>query len=472
MGRKKVAIVGGGITGLSVAFYLQSEIKKNHLPIDVVLIEAKPRLGGKIETIKRDGFIIERGPDSFLERKKSATQLAKDVGLGDYLVNNDVGQSFVLVGDKLHPIPKGAVMGVPTNIASFATSGLFSLTGKLRASFDLFLPKKKVDGDQSLGGFFGRRLGSEVVENLIEPLLSGIYAGDIYNLSLLAIFPHFYEIEQKHRSLILGMAKQAQKSKQKQQQEQHKGIFQTVSTGLQSIVEAIERQLDHTVVKKGIKVSEIKKEDDLYHLELSDGTVDKADAIVITAQHDAIPSMFPNEQQTLAYFKKMPSTSVATVAMAYPEEAVQLPADGTGFVVSRNSGYTITACTWTNKKWPHTAPKGKTLLRAYVGKAGDEAVVDEPDDVIIQTVLDDLNRLMPVKGEPIFSIVTRLREAMPQYIVGHLDNIRNIKSIMGQKYPGIYLTGASFEGLGIPDCIDQGKKAVKDVLQFLHLGQA
>jgi len=212
MGRKKVAIVGGGITGLSVAFYLQSEIKKNHLPIDVVLIEAKPRLGGKIETIKRDGFIIERGPDSFLERKKSATQLAKDVGLGDYLVNNDVGQSFVLVGDKLHPIPKGAVMGVPTNIASFATSGLFSLTGKLRASFDLFLPKKKVDGDQSLGGFFGRRLGSEVVENLIEPLLSGIYAGDIYNLSLLAIFPHFYEIEQKHRSLILGMAKQAQKS--------------------------------------------------------------------------------------------------------------------------------------------------------------------------------------------------------------------------------------------------------------------
>lgn len=143
-----------------------------------------------------------------------------------------------------------------------------------------------------------------MVENLIEPLLSGIYAGDIYNLSLLAIFPHFYEIEQKHRSLILGMAKQAQKSKQKQQQEQHKGIFQTVSTGLQSIVEAIERQLDHTVVKKGIKVSEIKKEDDLYHLELSDGTVDKADAIVITAQHDAIPSMFPNEQQTLAYFKK------------------------------------------------------------------------------------------------------------------------------------------------------------------------
>lgn len=467
--RKKVVIVGGGITGLTAAFYLQEEIKQKQLPIDVSLIEAKLHLGGKIKTVSKDGFVIETGPDSFLERKKSAVQLVKDVGLGDRLVNNDVGQSFVLVRGKLNPIPKGAVMGIPTNIAPFVTSGLFTLTGKLRASFDFFLPARKVEGDQSLGGFFKRRFGKEVVENLIEPLLSGIYGGDIYHLSLMSTFPQFYEIEQRHGSLILGMKKQTPKTNQKHEPKRKKGIFQTVTSGLQSVVEALEERLGLVKIKKGIKVSNIEKTGAIYQLELSDGTVETADAVVVATPHHVIPSLFPNEKESLAYFEKMPATSVATVAMAFPKEAVPLSVDGTGFVVSRNSGFTITACTWTHKKWKHTAPKGKALLRAYVGKPGDEAVVDQPDEVIVKTVLDDLNRITPIKGDPLFSVVTRLKEAMPQYIVGHKENIRNVKTIMAEKYPGIFLTGASFQGIGIPDCIDQGKEAVRDVLQFFNM---
>jgi oxygen-dependent protoporphyrinogen oxidase len=202
-----VVIIGGGITGLSAAFSLQNQIDEQNLPVKVTLIEASDRLGGKIETIKRDGFVIERGPDSYLERKKAMTELIEKLGLSEDLVNNDTGQAYILHGKKLHPMPEGAVMGIPTKLSPFVTSGLFSLKGKARASFDLFLPKSNVQGDQSVGAFFKRRLGNEVVENMIEPLLSGIYAGNIDQISLQSTFPQFENIETKYRSLVLGMKK-------------------------------------------------------------------------------------------------------------------------------------------------------------------------------------------------------------------------------------------------------------------------
>ncbi|WP_044893225.1 protoporphyrinogen oxidase [Bacillus alveayuensis] len=466
--KKKVVIIGGGITGISAAFYLQKKVKEKELPVDIYLIEAKPRLGGKIETVQRNGFTIERGPDSFLERKKSAQQLVKDVGLESELVNNSVGQSYIFARDRLHPIPEGAVMGIPTNILPFLTSSLFSLSGKLRAAGDFVLPAKEVKGDQSLGQFFRRRFGDEVVEHLIEPLLSGIYAGDIDQLSLMSTFPHFYEMEQKHRSLIFGLKKSMPRKNQKQPNKK-KGIFQTVKTGLQSIVKAVENRFDEVHVKKGIKVTEIERLEKGYRLHLSDGSVLEADSLIISTGHQAILSMFKEQGASFTYLKNMPATSVATVAMAFPEDVIKSSTKGTGFVIARNSGFTITACTWTHKKWPHTAPKGKALLRAYVGKAGDEAIVEQSDEIIVKTVLDDLNRIMRIEGKPEFSVVSRLMNSMPQYLVGHNEKIKEIRDKMATTYPGVYLTGSSFEGLGIPDCIDQGKQAVRDVLQFLRL---
>ena len=205
--RKKVVIIGGGITGLSAAFYMQKEAREKGLALDVLLVEASNRLGGKIQTVRRDGFIIERGPDSFLIRKKSIGILAKDLGIEDELVKNATGQAYIFVNGKLHPIPAGSVMGIPTKLGPFLKTELFSLSGKLRAAGDLVMPRSSTTGDQSLGSFFRRRLGGEVVENLIEPLLSGVYAGDIDHMSLKSTYPQFYEVEKKHRSLILGMKK-------------------------------------------------------------------------------------------------------------------------------------------------------------------------------------------------------------------------------------------------------------------------
>lgn len=465
---QKVVVIGGGITGVTTAYYLQKEAREKGLSLDVTLLEASHRLGGKIQTETRDGFVIEKGPDSFLARKLSASKLVHEAGLSDKLVYNSSGKSYVLASGKLHQMPGGSVMGIPTKMTPFATSGLFSVLGKFRATADFVLPRSNVSGDQSLGEFFRRRLGDEVVENLIEPLLSGIYAGDIDQLSLMSTFPQFYHVEQKHRSLILGMKSVSPKPKPNSDiSKKPKGMFLTVSTGLQSIVEAIEKKLEPNSVFKGIHVNQLLKSVDGYQLKLSNDTTMLADAVVIATPHQGAYEML-SKYPFIQPLKNMPATSVATVALAFPKSAVKKDIDGTGFVVSRNSDYTITACTWTHKKWPHTTPEGKVLLRCYVGRAGDEAIVEQSDDEIIKVVLDDLNKTMNITEKCEFSSVTRWKNSMPQYTVGHKERIEKVKDGLMKELPGVFLAGSSYEGLGVPDCIDQGEAAVKKVLQYLH----
>ncbi|WP_449539359.1 protoporphyrinogen oxidase [Ferdinandcohnia sp. Marseille-Q9671] len=469
MSNQKVVVIGGGITGLTVAYYLQKEAKEKGLEIDCILLEASHRLGGKVQTVERDGFVIERGPDSFLARKKSASRLVEEVGLGDKLVNNTAGKSYVLVNGKLHPMPGGSIMGIPTQIGPFITTGLFSPLGKMRAAMDFVLPRTQGGSDQSLGQFFRRRLGDEVVENLIEPLLSGIYAGDIDQLSLLSTFPQFYQVEQKYRSLIVGM-KQTTPPKPKtsgKETSAPKGQFLTVTTGLQSFIDAIEAKLDQGTVFKGIKVDSVEKQEK-YVIKLSNGEEVMADSVVVATPHHVTQSMF-NQYSFFDSFKDMPSTSVATVAMAFPEDAIKKDIEGTGFVVSRNNDYIITAVTWTHKKWPHTTPDGKVLLRCYVGKAGDEAIVDQSDEEIVKVVLDDLNKTMNITDQPEFSIVTRWKDAMPQYTVGHKERVQFVNQNIAEHLPGVFLAGSSYEGLGLPDCIDQGEAAVQKVLDYLKV---
>jgi len=445
--KKKVAIIGGGISGLTAAFYLQKIINDKKLPLEIKLIEASQRLGGKMQTVIKDGFTIERGPDSFLARKTSMIRLAREVGMEEQLVSNSTGKSYVLVNDKLYSMPGGSIMGIPTEIGPFITTGLFSIPGKLRAAADFILPRSAGNTDQSLGEFFRRRLGDEVVENLIEPLLSGIYAGDIDQMSLMSTFPQFYEVEQKYRSLILGMKKTApSKPKTQQSAEKKKGVFLTFKSGLQSFAEGIEAKLDPNSILKGHRVDNITKTNNQYELYLNNGETMIADCIIAATPHKIIQSMF-SDYRFFDPFKSVPSTSVATVALAFPEEAIKNEIDGTGFVVSRNGDYSITACTWTHKKWEHSTPKGKVLLRCYVGRAGDETIVDLSDDRIIQIVLDDLSRTMDIGMQPEFAVVSRWKDSMPQYTVGHKQRLEIINRHIKSELPGVFLASASFGGV-------------------------
>lgn len=465
--RKRVVILGGGITGLATAFYLQKEAREKQLPIEVTLIEATHRLGGKIQTVVRDGFVIERGPDSFIARKQSASRLAKEVGMGDSLVSNTAGKSYVLAKERLHPMPGGSIMGIPTEIGPFITTGLFSLTGKMRAAADFVLPRSNAVQDQSLGHFFRRRLGDEVVENLIEPLLSGIYAGDIDQMSLMSTFPQFYEVEQKYRSLVLGMKKATPAPKKSPASKgSKKGMFLTTKGGLQSFVDAIVDKLDPNSIMKGYRVEYVRKAENGYHIRLNSGETIQADTVVSTVSHQVLPAIFP-DFEFFEVFEDVPSTSVANVALAFPKEAIAKDIDGTGFVVSRNSDYSITACTWGHKKWPHSCPEDKVLLRCFVGRAGDETVVDLSDDEIIKIVLEDMNKTMNITMEPEFAVISRWKNAMPQYTVGHKERLAKVLDQVDKELPGVFIAGSSFEGLGIPDCIDQGEAAVAKVLTYL-----
>lgn len=459
MSTKHVVILGGGITGLSAAFYLHKQSPETK----ITLVEADGRLGGKIKTEYHDDFVIEKGPDSFLERKTSAAQLVRDVGMEDELMRNKTGQAYVLNDDTLYPIPEGAVMGIPIALEPFLETKLFSAAGKIRAGADLILPRLNAEGDISAGNFFRRRLGNELVDRLIEPLLSGIYAGDLDRLSLSATFPQFLDVEKRARSLILGM----RESRGKQQTgTKKKGQFLTLKRGLQSLVHAVEEKLSNITILKNTAADKIEKQNSVYKIRLQSGEHLEADAVISTLPHPVNEKVLPT-YPFLKPLSNVNATTVANVVMAFPESAVNIAQDGTGFVVSRQANYTITACTWTHKKWPHTTPEGKVLLRCYVGRSGEEAIVDESDETILDTALKDLKKVVSIEGTPEFYKVTRWRKAMPQYIVGHNQWLQNLRNGLNRDLPGIYLAGASYEGVGIPDCIDQGKTAVENVIKYL-----
>lgn len=464
---KNILIIGGGITGLSTAYYLKKEIQEKNLPYNIKLVEASERLGGKIKTLKKDGFIIERGPDSFLSRKPATINLIKSLGMEDQLISNNTGQSYVLVNGKLHKIPVGSFMGIPIQMRPLLTSRLISPVGKMRVGLEKVKKKSAPQKDQSLGKFFRNRLGNELVENLIEPLLGGIYSGNLDKMSLMSTFPNFYQLEQEYGSLIKGLQATMPKPPTRKERKKRPGVFNALTNGFESLVDELSKQFNEEEVSLNCGVDHIQKKDEYYNVLLDNGTVYQADSIVITTPHNTLPEIF-SQYKYFDQFKKIPQSSVANVALAFNKKAIRKELDGTGYVVSRNSDFRITACTWTHKKWLHTAPKDKILLRSYVGRHDDQKVVDLNDDEIIDVVLKDLNKTMKITEKPLFTVVTRYKDIMPQYAVGHRERLREVTAKMNASLPGVYLAGSSYTGVAVPDCIKQAEEAVESVINYLN----
>lgn len=467
MDKRNIVIVGGGITGLSAAFYLEKHILQDNLPYNIHIVEASERLGGKIKTIKRDGYTIELGPDSLLARKPATEKIIKELGLENKAIHNSTGKSYLLVKNKLHLLPKGTFMGVPKDVRPLLSSRLISTTGKMRALLDLIKTKDMQNSDQSIGKFLRRRFGNEVVDKQISPLISGIHSGDIDEMSLQATYPMFYEMEQKYGSVMKGLQKSMPKSKRNKKKTQ--GMFISFEDGLETLPRTIVDHLHKTKVNKNCAVDHIEKKDNAYHVLLSNGEVIKASAVIVATEHQAVPRMFSQYD----FFKTLydiPNSSTANIVLAFDEKSIKNDIDGTGYQVSRISNdYRITACTWTNKKWPTTTPAGKVLLRCYVGKPTDQNIVDMSDEEITEIALNDIRKTLKIKGKPEFSIVTRWKNARPQYNVGHLDRVNDVREQIEAELPGVYLIGSSYDGAGIPDCMDHGEKAAVDVLEFLQM---
>lgn len=463
---KNVAIIGAGITGLTSAYYM----KKQNPQLNVTIYEATNRPGGKIQTYRKDGYTIELGPESYLGRKTIMTDIANEIGLGNDLITNTTGQSYIYAKNKLYPIPGGSIMGIPTDIKPFIKTKLISPLGKLRAGLDLFKKPIEIEDDISVGDFFRQRLGDEVLENLIEPLMGGIYGTNIDDLSLMSTFPNFKEKEEAFGSLIKGMKdEKEQRIKQRQLYPgAPKGQFKQFKHGLSSFIEALEK----AVKNQGVDIQYNTKVEDIIvsqrdYQVVVDGKNEVYDGVLVTTPQQVLMQWF-NHDPAFDYFNTMDSTTVATVVLAFDEKDIENTYDGTGFVIARTSNTDITACTWTSKKWPFTTPEGKVLIRAYVGKPGDTVVDDHTDEEIVSIVRRDLKQMMTFKGDPEFTIVNRLPKSMPQYHVGHIKQIRKIQEHIKRTYPRLKITGAPFEAVGLPDCIQQGHNAVDDMLEELR----
>lgn len=460
----KIVIVGGGLTGLSAAFYVRKLYREAGLDPQITIVEKSDGMGGEIQSLRRDGFIIEKGPDSFLARKTAMTDLVKELHLENELVtaNPDAEKTYILHRGELHPMPSGLVLGIPTEIRPFLKSGLISPRGKIRALMDYVIPRSRNLEDESLGSFIERRLGSEVLHNITEPLLAGIYAGDTYSLSMQSTFPQFAELEREYGSLIRGMVSGRKPS------ETHTGTkkstFLTFRNGIYSLVEALVQELEDVDQYLQIGVSQVHRSEEVgqnshprYHVELDNGQILNADHVIITTPNYVTADLL-RPHLNVETLESVKYVSVANVAMAFAKSEIKSIYDGSGFLVPRKEGRNITACTWTSTKWLHSSPEDHVLLRCYIGRTGDEQNVMLPDKELMKLVMKDMKEIMGITSQPLFTEISRLNKSMPQYPVGHLQAISTFKEELHHTMPGIHITGAGYEGIGLPDCIKQAKE--------------
>ena len=473
---KRVVIVGGGISGLAAAYRL----KQIASDVSITLIESDGRLGGKIITDRVDGFVIEGGPDTFLSYKPRGLGLCRELGLEGRLhgTNEKIRRTYVMRRAKLYDLPEGLTGLIPSRFGPMIKTGLISLLGKLRMGLDYFIPAKSLNGDESLAQFVERRLGRELYERMIEPLMSGIYAGDGEQLSLAATFPQLRQTEIEHGSLVKGMLaakKNGQHPERSSAGTQSKdapkkkwAAFLTPTTGLAEIVEALQVRLNDVDIRLNTRVKQVNRNSSTYTIDLDNGTTLSADAVILATPAyitaDLIASIDPEMATAL---RGIPYASTATVSVAYPLSDIPRPLNGYGYIIPRAEGRSILACTWTSTKFPHRAPDGYGLMRAFIGRAGDDDVINLSDEQLLQMVRDELHDVLGITAAPMLHRIFRWPKAMPQYTLGHLDRLAVIDRQLID-HPGLFVAGNAYRGIGLPDCIASGETAANQAAVYVQ----
>ena len=445
---KKIAIIGAGITGLSVAHYLEKFLKPDDA--EIFLLENDSRLGGKILTVIEDGFVIEGGPDSIYLFKPGAMELIKELHLEESIVRPPVGaRAFIFSRGKLRNFPEGFYGLAPRDFIKFLKSDLFSFSGKFRMLLEPLIPVKDT-GDETLGDFVRRRLGKEALSRYAGPLLSGIYAADPDDMSILATFPYYKDMERKYGSLTKAALRAPVKKSTG-------SPFLTLDKGLSMLVEAITQNLHRTQIVLDADIRSIEK-DRMGYIVLGREKLQVDEIVFASPSFDTAKLLKNLSPEASRILKEIRYVSTLTISMAFREDGISLPPGSTGFMVARGENLRISACTFSSNKWPGHAPEGFHLIRCFLGRAGFEKVVDYENDEILEIALEDLRKVIGELSNPIFYRIFRWRKGMPQYRVGHLNLLGNL----GESLPdGIHIVGAAYRGIGIPDCINQGRNVAK-----------
>jgi oxygen-dependent protoporphyrinogen oxidase len=464
---RHVLIVGGGITGLALAHRLSMLARNGGASArTITLVEARAAVGGNIRTERRDGFVIEGGPDSFVAAKPEATALCRELGLGDRLIGTtkENRQAFVAKKGRLHPLPEGVVLTIPTRVLPLVKTPLLSWRGKLRMALDLAVPRGAVD-DESLGAFIRRRLGDEALTELAEPLLGGIYAGDVDRLSVRSTFPQLVGYEERHRSLIRGALAMRRAAAARASGKEAPSAFATLRGGMSELVTALERRLRDAGVqlRLGTRVASVAREGARFmaRLEGDSGELGSiaADEVVFTSPAYASASALRSLDAELAQaLDQTPYVSTGTISLAFERDAIAHPLNGVGIILSKREKRRILAATFSSSKWAERAPSGHALLRVFVGGHHQPDALSQTDEALIALAQDELGSLLQIRSAPLFARVFRYERSNPQPVVGHAARLASVRDRAPE---GLHFAGAAFDGVGIPDCIRQANEVAE-----------
>ena len=473
---RRVAIVGGGITGLAAAYTLQKSARESGQQVSFTLFESDARLGGKILTETSGEFVVEGGPDSFLLQKPWAAQLAQELGLENELIGTNPAQRklYVVHRGRLTPMPDGLMLIIPTRFMPFVTSPLISWPGKLRMGLDLFIPRRTDDEDESVGAFIRRRLGREALEKIAEPMMSGIHVSDPERQSLLGTFPRFRNIERQYGSLIRGMLAQKRAARQNGKRNScpdgswKNSVFVTLRGGLSQLVEVLASTLQDGEIHTNCTVTTIQPEPGGgFWITDQENRQTYADVLILATPASVSARLTaPFAPELSRKLSGIRYVSTATVSLAYRRSEWTTPIQGVGFIAPRRENRRISACTMTSTKFDYRAPEDKVLVRCFIGGPGREEALDKSDAEIIADAQAELSQLLGVQGAPVLARVYRWPDGNAQYDVGHLDRVQQMHNLCAD-FPGLYLSGSAYEGIGIPDCIHQGQQTAAKALAFL-----
>ena len=464
----RIAIIGGGISGLTAAFTLEEHRRAG--AVGYTLYESSPHLGGVLRTEKIQNCIVEAGPDSFLTEKPWAADLCHALGLGDQLIgsNDAARKTYILFRRHLIPMPDGLMFMVPTKILPTGLSPLFSWSTKLRMAQELFHPPRVAESDESVASFVERHYGTEMVDRLADPLLSGVYGGEAGNLSVRAVLPRFAEMERTHGSLGRAMLA-ARKKISRPANQPASPLFTSLKNGMQQLIETLVSRLNQSSLFTNTPVQSIQPETGGWRV--STGlTPDHFDAVILAVPTHAAAQLLSSSSPDLsAELAAIAYTSSITVGLGYDRDVRQSLPPGFGFLVPRSEGKRLLAATFVHNKFPYRAPEDRALLRCFFAGSIAESIWQLSDDEIIAIVRNDLLQILGLRATPLFARVYKWKSAMAQYGVGHLECLDRIERLR-QQLPKIALAGNGYRGIGVPDCVRSGRDAAEQMLKQLPTG--
>jgi len=467
----RIAVVGGGISGLAAAHRVVELCPGAR----VVLLERRSRLGGVLETVHENGFQVEQSADNFITTFPWGLELCRRLGLSDELVQTNPAhrRTFVVRSGRLCKLPDGFMMMAPARMWPLAVTPILSPLGKLRAGLEYFIPPRKDDADESMAAFVRRRLGREVFERLVEPLVSAVYAADMEKLSVLATLPRFRGMEREHGSLIRAMRRQAAvRRKSHRESGARYSLFVTLRQGLSSLIEALAARLPEGAVRLRTPVERIERRADGWRLSLGEGTVEEFDGVILaTPAHVAARLLEPIDAELGRQLGSIQHEGTAILSVAYGRHQIAHPLDGMGFVAPAVEKSPILAASFSSQKYTHRAPEGMELLRVFVGGARRPEMAEMDAAELKRQVLGELAELLGIRGRPSYSRVAHWPGTMPQYHVGHNELVAAIEARTA-KLTNLELAGNAYRGVGIPHCIHSGEQAAERLLETTMAGSS